>query len=68
MEVTADQSLEWYQDKRLYVARGHARAVRGDLVVDADLLTAHEQAATSRKPPPECRIKIRAETTPGVRQ
>ena len=29
MEVTADQSLEWYQDQRLYVARGNAKAVRG---------------------------------------
>ncbi len=43
IEVTADQSLEWYQDAHIYVARGHARAVRGDMVVEADLLSAHER-------------------------
>lgn len=43
VEVTADQSLEYYQDKRLYVARGNARAVRGDMTIDADVLTAHQR-------------------------
>ncbi len=43
VEVTADQSLEWYQDKNIYVARGNAKAVRGDLIVTADLLTAHQR-------------------------
>jgi lipopolysaccharide export system protein LptA len=43
VEVTADQSLEWYQDKRLYVARGNAKAVRGALTITADILTAHER-------------------------
>jgi len=58
VEVTADQSLEWYQDQQLYVARGNARAVRGDMVVEADVLTAHErdkpktaEAANAPKPP-----------------
>jgi lipopolysaccharide export system protein LptA len=46
-EITADQSLEWYQDQHLYVARGNAKAVRGALTVEADTLTAHE-----REPPP----------------
>ena len=27
IEVTADQSLEWYQDQHLYVARGNAKAL-----------------------------------------
>ncbi|MDX2027085.1 MAG: LptA/OstA family protein [Alphaproteobacteria bacterium] len=44
VEITADQSLEWYQDQHIYVARGNARAVRGEMVVEADLLTAHERA------------------------
>src|SRR5580658_8510799 len=48
IEVTADQSLEWYQDQRLYVARGNAKAVRGDMTVDADLLTAHEREAPAK--------------------
>ncbi|HEU0117195.1 MAG TPA: LptA/OstA family protein [Alphaproteobacteria bacterium] len=43
VEVTADQSLEWYQDQHIYVARGNAKAVRGDMTVDADTLTAHER-------------------------
>lgn len=43
VDVTADKSLEWYQDQRIYVARGNAKAIRGDLVVEADILTAHER-------------------------
>ena len=43
VDVSADQSLEWYQDQRIYVARGNAKAIRGDMVVQADLLTAHER-------------------------
>jgi len=43
IEITADQSLEYYQDAHIYVARGNAKAVRGDMVVEADLLTAHER-------------------------
>ncbi len=54
IEVTADQSLEWYQDTHMYVARGNAKAVRGDTVIEADLLTAHErekpQGASTPKP------------------
>ncbi len=43
VEITADQTLEWYQDQGLYVARGNAKAVRGDLTVTADILTAHQR-------------------------
>ena len=43
IEVTADESLEWYQGKHLYVARGNAKAVRGTMTVEADILTAHER-------------------------
>jgi len=43
VEVTADQTLEWYQDQSIYVARGNAKAVRGDLTVEGDVLTAHER-------------------------
>ena len=43
VEVTADQSLEWYQEQNVYIARGNAKAVRGDMTVEADLLTAHER-------------------------
>jgi lipopolysaccharide export system protein LptA len=43
LQVTAGQSLEYYADKRLYVARGDAKAIRGTLTVTADILTAHER-------------------------
>ena len=50
VEVTADKTLEWYQDKNLYVARGNAKAVRGDLIVTADTLTAHQREKQAAKP------------------
>ena len=43
VDVSADGSLEWYQDQQIYVARDNARAIRGDMTVDADVLTAHER-------------------------
>lgn len=46
-EITADGSLEWHQDKNLYVARVNARAVHGDLTVEADVLAAHKRDKTS---------------------
>ena len=58
IEVTADKSLEWYQDQRLYVARGNAKAIRGDMTVTADLLTAHE-----RDTPPKNGTAASATTT-----
>jgi lipopolysaccharide export system protein LptA len=45
LEVTADQSLEWYQAQHLYVARGNAKAVRGDVTFEADILSAHAREA-----------------------
>jgi len=59
IEITADQSLEWYQDQNIYVARGNAKAVRGTTTVTADILTAHQrekpktapQTADGKKPP-----------------
>ncbi len=38
--VDADGGLEWHDAERAYVARGNARAERGDTVVFADVLTA----------------------------
>ena len=43
IEVSADKTLEWYQDKNMYVARGNAKAVRGDLTITADVLAAHQR-------------------------
>lgn len=49
IDISADESLEWYKDQRLYVARGQARAVRGDSVVEADILTAHQREKAKGK-------------------
>jgi len=46
--VTARDSLEWYDQKQIAVARGDAVAVRDVKVIRADVLTAH---MTKDKPP-----------------
>lgn len=40
LEVTAEEGIEWRRDEKVYIARGNARAARGDLSVTADVLTA----------------------------
>src|SRR5580704_3524275 len=47
--VTARDSLEWYDQKQIAVARGDAVAVRDVKVIRADVLTAH---MTKDEPPP----------------
>ncbi|SDH29310.1 LptA/OstA family protein [Roseospirillum parvum] len=39
--ITAHQSMEYYERKRLAVARGRAHAVRNGRTITADVLTAH---------------------------
>lgn len=39
--IEADQGIEWRKKQRVYIARGNARASRGDVAVQADTLTAH---------------------------
>lgn len=53
VQVTAEQSLEYYNEKNLYVARGNAKAVRGTLTVTADVLTAHEREKKAGEPKPQ---------------
>jgi lipopolysaccharide export system protein LptA len=40
IEVTARDGIEWRQNDQLVIARGAARAVRGGVTIDADLLLA----------------------------
>ncbi|MFM7777766.1 MAG: LptA/OstA family protein, partial [Alphaproteobacteria bacterium] len=40
IEVTARDGIEWRQHEQLVIARGAARAVRGGVTIDADLLLA----------------------------
>ena len=41
IEVEAENGIEWQRDKQVVLARGNARAVRGDTEVRADVLSAH---------------------------
>jgi lipopolysaccharide export system protein LptA len=45
--VTANDGLEWRQNQQEVVARGQARAVRGEVTVDADQLVAHYRKKTT---------------------
>lgn len=40
IEVTARDGIEWRQNDQLVIARGAARAVRGGVTIDADMLVA----------------------------
>lgn len=54
IEITADGNLTWNRELGLYAAQGNARAVRQNLIIEADLLTAHERGR-----------KTSADSTPG---
>lgn len=40
IEVQADEGIEWQQDSQVFLARGNARATRGELTVHSDVLRA----------------------------
>jgi len=40
IEVVADDGIEWQQESQMFLARGNARATRGDVSVHGDLLRA----------------------------
>ncbi|WP_374448372.1 LptA/OstA family protein [Stella sp.] len=41
VEILADEGIEWQQNTKAYIARGNAKAKRGDTTVAADTLTAY---------------------------
>ena len=49
LEITADGTLEWLRDQQMYVARGNAKAKRGEMIVTADVLSAHYEAPPGKK-------------------
>lgn len=49
LDIASDNAVEWHQDEAAYVARGHARAQRGDSAIEADVLTAFYREDASRK-------------------
>ncbi len=51
IHIVAEQGIEWQQSNRLYIARGHASATRGESSVHADTLYAYYRQATGRKTP-----------------
>jgi lipopolysaccharide export system protein LptA len=47
VQIEADQGIEWRQSEHVYIARGNAKAKRGNATVFADTLTAHYRPAKS---------------------
>ena len=41
VSIEADDGIEWQRDQNVYVARGNAKATRGDMSIAADTLIAH---------------------------
>jgi lipopolysaccharide export system protein LptA len=45
LDIEAEQGIEWQQNNNVYIARGNARASRGNATVYADTLIAHYRLA-----------------------
>lgn len=41
IEILADDGIEWHQQSNVFIARENARAIRGTVTVESDLLRAH---------------------------
>jgi lipopolysaccharide export system protein LptA len=41
LEIQAEEGIEWRRKEQLYIARGKARAVHGDVTVLAEVMSAH---------------------------
>lgn len=50
IEVTSSDGMEWRQNEQMVVARGNARAVRGDVTVTTDLLIARYRRKAGAAP------------------
>jgi lipopolysaccharide export system protein LptA len=46
LDIQAEQGIEWQQSNNVYIARGKARASRGNATVYADTLIAHYRAGS----------------------
>jgi lipopolysaccharide export system protein LptA len=47
INIEADNGVEWQQSNQVYIARGNAKATRGQTTVSADTLYAYYRAATA---------------------
>ena len=63
VEITARDGLDWHQNELMVVARGDARAVRGDVTVLADRLIAYYRHKAGAAPAP---AKSTAPVAPGT--
>ncbi len=41
LEINAEEGIEWRRNEQLYIARGNAEAIRGEITVYADVMIAH---------------------------
>lgn len=41
LEINAEDGIEWRRNEQLYIARGNAEAIHGEITVYADVMTAH---------------------------
>jgi lipopolysaccharide export system protein LptA len=41
IQIDAEEGIEWHRDEKAYIAKGNARATRGEVAVNADTLTAY---------------------------
>ncbi|WP_119460869.1 LptA/OstA family protein [Rhodospirillaceae bacterium SYSU D60014] len=41
VEIEAEKGIEWHRNEKVYIARGNARIARGDVVLNAEVVTAH---------------------------
>jgi lipopolysaccharide export system protein LptA len=53
IDITASDGIEWRQDERQVIARGNARAVRQNVTVTGDRLTAFYRPKNGAEPPPQ---------------
>jgi lipopolysaccharide export system protein LptA len=72
VEVTSDNGMEWRQNEQVIIAKGNAKAVRGDVTVTADELIAHYRkkgtgptAAGTAAAPAASPAKQAADAAPG---
>ena len=65
VEITARDGLDWHQNEQMVVARGDARAVRGDVTVLADRLIAYYRHKAGPAGPAPA-VKSGSRTAPGA--
>ncbi len=63
--VSADNGIEWQQTNHVYIARGNAKATRGDTTVNADTLYAYYRQGAPPPPADAAAPQLRGNPPPG---